>query len=122
MTRKKEQTMTFEIPVTPGLRKTVEIPLRDAEDAPIVMYGEDILGNIHPVANITKHPECPEGWFDKFIASRLIERKELIDKACELYREELQQIQKLIAKIRTTAADVLDIEGSVADFRKAMEE
>ena len=114
--------MTFEIPVTPGLRKTVELLLRDAEDAPLVLYGKDIFGKMHPIANITKHPECPEGWFDIIIASRWTERKELIDKACELYREELQQIQRLMAKIRPTAADVLDIEGSVADFREAMEE
>jgi len=48
--------------------------------------------------------------------------KTMIDKACDLYRKELRQMQNLIAMIRKGAAEILDIEGSVADFRKAMEE
>lgn len=58
---------------------------------------------------------------EEFIAGAEWADKTMIDKACDLYRKELQQMQKLLAMIRTDAADVLNIEGSVADFRKAME-
>ncbi len=59
---------------------------------------------------------------DVLIEMAAWKEQQMIDKACDLYRKELQQMQKLLAMIRRNAADVLDIEGSVAAFRKAMEE
>lgn len=117
MNKKEEQTMTFEIQVTPEIRKAIENLLMDAEDAPFVLYGKDKCGGMHPIANLTKHPECPEGWFDEIIASRWAERKELIDKAVEW----LKSYRRVTSDGMGYINGVID-DTSIEDFRKAMEE
>lgn len=58
-------------------------------------------------------------WKDQEFAA---EKQSLIDKACDLYRSDLQQFQNLIGKIRKNAKGMIDIDGSLSDFRKSMEE
>lgn len=47
--------------------------------------------------------------------------KQMIEKACDLYREELIQFNKLISLIDSDYEGLVDIEKSYKDFRKAME-
>ena len=44
----------------------------------------------------------------------------LIDKACELYREDMIQVQNIITRV-THVNDVIDIQGSVDSFRQKLE-
>ncbi|MBR3286945.1 MAG: hypothetical protein IKI72_03900 [Bacteroidales bacterium] len=119
MNKKEEQTMTFEIQATPEIRKAIENLLMDAEDAPFVLYGKDKCGGMHPIANLTKHPDCPDGWFDEIIESRWTVRKELIDKAEEWLKANVETYLYLYL----TWNDSLRCSGKmIEDFRKAMVE
>lgn len=44
-----------------------------------------------------------------------------IDKACEVYENELREIVRLVNALREGVGDCISIEGCVKDFRKAME-
>ena len=111
--------MTFEMKVTPELSKAIENLLRDAEDAPFVLYGKDKCGGMYPIANISKHPGCPDGWFDDIIAGRWAERKEMIDKAVAWLE---QNANRYIYNAGTGDDFAPKMAGSMyEDFKKAME-
>lgn len=38
--------------------------LRKLGSNDFVIYGEDKHGDIHPIATVIKHPNCPEGWYE----------------------------------------------------------
>lgn len=44
----------------------------------------------------------------------------LINKACELYRKDMIQVQNIITRV-THVNDVIDIQGSVDSFRQKLE-
>lgn len=49
-----------------------------------------------------------------------IARDEEREKACELYRKELMQVVRLMNISSKGSGELIDIDGSVNDFRKAM--
>lgn len=57
-----------------------------------------------------------------FIAGAKWADKTMIDKACELYREELRQFNNLLSHLNSDYAGLVDVEKSYKDFKKAMEE
>lgn len=59
--------ISFEIPKTPENVRAMEQLKQQFFDAPCALYAEDKDGNLFPVANISKHPDCPEGWYEKMI-------------------------------------------------------
>ena len=50
-----------------------------------------------------------------------IARQEEREKACELYRKELMQIVRVMNISSKGSGELIDIDGSINDFRKAME-
>lgn len=61
-----------------------------------------------------------------YIAGATEQHQSNIDKACDVYRNELQQIIELLDKIGENyniekLGEILSLEGCVKDFRKAME-
>jgi len=69
--------ISFELPDTPENRKAMEELRKEFEDGPCTLYGEDAEGNMHPVMNITKHPDCPEGWYEYMLKRFLNFREQL---------------------------------------------
>ena len=59
--------ISFEIPDTPENRKAMEEMKKEFMDGPCTLYGEDERGQVFPVMNITKHPDCPEGWYEDML-------------------------------------------------------
>lgn len=63
-----------------------------------------------------------------FVQGVMYQRKIDIEKACEVYREELSRMMSTFGHIEIgmfdvyELADMVSLEGSVKDFRKAMEE
>lgn len=53
------------------------------------------------------------------LADEIEEIKRIIDKACELYRKDLIQVQNIITRV-THVNDVIDIQGSVDSFRQKL--
>ena len=49
-------------------------------------------------------------------------KQQMIEKACEQYRFELKQLDHMLSKLNEDYAGLIDIEGSVKDYRKTMEE
>lgn len=56
-----------------------------------------------------------------FIAGAKWADKQMIDKACDLYRDELIQFNNLLLHLNSDYAGLIDVEKSYNDFRKAME-
>ena len=59
--------ITFEIPQTPENLRAMEQLKKQFFDAPCTLYAEYKDGNIFPVANISKHPDCPDGLYENMI-------------------------------------------------------
>ena len=57
----------FTFPRTPGNVAAMEELKRKFMDAPCTLYGVDENGNTFPVMNITKHPDCPDGWYEAML-------------------------------------------------------
>ena len=57
-------TMSFEIPNTPENKKAFEELKKKFDGDPCTLYGVNKKGEAFPVMNITKHPDCPEGWYE----------------------------------------------------------
>lgn len=53
------------------------------------------------------------------LTDEIEEIKRIIDKACELYCEDLIQVQNIITRV-THVNDVIDIHGSVDGFRQKL--
>lgn len=68
------ENISFTIPNTPDNRKAIEELVKQAEKQPYTLYVEDSAGNVIPVADITKHPDCPPGLYDEIIR-KLIEKR-----------------------------------------------
>lgn len=60
-----EKTIEFEARFVGDQRKALQ-ELFDG-GGPRTIYGTDANGDLHPIMNITKHPDCPEGWFEAVI-------------------------------------------------------
>lgn len=67
--------LSFDIPNTPENRAAMKALKKEFMDAPATLYAEDEHGNVFPVANISKHPDCPPGWYED-ILKRFLHLKE----------------------------------------------
>lgn len=71
---------------------------------------------------IFSKPECYDAaismadWKDSEFSK---EKKELVDKACDKYRKDIIEIQNLLNRVKKLKG-LIDIDGSVDDFRKAI--
>lgn len=63
--------ISFEIPNTPENVRAFEELRKESEKYPFTLYAEDGSGNIVPIADITKHPDCPSELFQAFLQSML---------------------------------------------------
>lgn len=66
-----------------------------------------------------------EVWLDlytKYIEIATEQRKIDIEKACECFRQELKHFVRMLDCIKEKSGEMIDIEGSIESFRKAMEE
>lgn len=45
-----------------------------------------------------------------------------IDKACEVYENELRQMKKILNEVKDGAGELISVGGSLIQFRKAMED
>ena len=64
----KDLNMTFDIPQTPENLAALEQLRAEIASTPLTIYaGVDAEGNPVPVANISKHPDCPEGLYEKVL-------------------------------------------------------
>lgn len=60
--------------------------------------------------------------FDEWLMVQLARKeKQMIDKACEVYENELREIVRVVNGLRKGVGDCISIEGCIKDFRKAME-
>lgn len=50
------------------------------------------------------------------------QRKIDIEKACECFRQELKHFVRFLECLKEGSSEIIDIEGSIDSFRKAMEE
>jgi hypothetical protein len=70
--------ISFELPDTPENRKASEELKRQLfDEGAVTLYAEDAKGRIHPVMNITKHPDCPDGWYEYMLKRFLNFREQL---------------------------------------------
>lgn len=44
-----------------------------------------------------------------------------VNKACEIYEKELRQMTRILNEVKNGAGDIISIDGSLIQFRKAME-
>lgn len=63
--------LSFNIPDTPENRKAFEELKKESEKELFTLYGENAQGEVFPVANFTKHPDCPDGWFEHTLKTLL---------------------------------------------------
>lgn len=59
--------LSFEIPDTPENKAAFEELKKQIADTPATLYAEDKDGNVFPVMNVTRHPDCPDGWYDEIL-------------------------------------------------------
>ena len=57
-------TLEFTVPPTPQNVAAMEELKRQLFNDACTLYGVDENGNTIPVATVTKHPECPDGWYE----------------------------------------------------------
>lgn len=50
------------------------------------------------------------------------QKQGLIDKACEIYENELRQMKRILNEVKDGAGELISVDGSLIQFRKAMEE
>lgn len=68
------ENISFTIPNTPDNRKAINELVKQAENHSYTLYVEDSAGDVIPVADITKHPDCPLGLYYE-ILRKLIEKR-----------------------------------------------
>lgn len=81
------------------------------------------FGEKHYLTNVESERTSAE---DGYITGATEQRKIDIDKACDVYRNELQEVLDLFTKYGEMRGieqlgDIISIGGSVSDFRKAVE-
>lgn len=59
--------ITFDIPNTPENLAAYEKLREESLKGTITAYWEDERGNMIPIANIEKHPECPDKLYKDFL-------------------------------------------------------
>lgn len=59
--------LSFEIPNTPENKAAMEELKKQCSEMPGTIYGQDGNGNMFPIMNITKHPDCPDGWYEAMV-------------------------------------------------------
>ena len=63
--------LEFTIPPSPQNVAAMEDLKGELFNAACTLYGVDENGNTIPVATVTKHPACPDGWFEAVIRRML---------------------------------------------------
>ena len=61
-----KNSIEIEIPDTPENRKAWEQLRKETLEGELVMYGK-VGDNYIPIANFSRHPQCPKELFDRFI-------------------------------------------------------
>lgn len=59
--------ISFEIPKTPENVRAMEQLKQRFFTETCTLYAQDEDGNTFPVMNISKHPDCPAGWYEEII-------------------------------------------------------
>lgn len=59
--------LNFDIPATPENKKAFDELKKHWLDTPCTLYGTYENGDIFPIMNIEKHPDCPEGWYEMML-------------------------------------------------------
>lgn len=73
-------SFSFEIPATPDNKEALR-KLRDmCMGGEATLYVESVDGSVRPVANISRHPECPVPVYEAFV-------RRLVNAPCTLTRK-----------------------------------
>lgn len=62
------QELSFEIPSDEGVKKALEKLLFDSKGVSTI-YIQKVNGELFPVANVERHPDCPKHIYEAWIRS-----------------------------------------------------
>ena len=65
------KNIEMDIPATPENQKAFEELKKMATEGEMVLYGK-VDGEYFPIANLSRHPACPQNVFDNFL-SKLVQ-------------------------------------------------
>lgn len=61
------EELSFGIPNTPENKAAMEELKKQCDAMPGTIYGQDKDGKTFPIMNVTKHPDCPDGWYEAML-------------------------------------------------------